>query len=59
SVSWLAGANELVSIRPKDPSARRTVTLDNTQKNLIFTSTVFGLPLLTLLTGAFMWWRRR
>ncbi|MDQ6693393.1 MAG: GldG family protein, partial [Chloroflexota bacterium] len=30
SVSWLAGANELVSIRPKDPSVRRTVTLDNT-----------------------------
>ncbi len=59
SVSWLAGSNELVSIRPKPASTPRTVTLDTGQKNLIFTSTVLVLPVLVLLAGAFVWWRRR
>jgi ABC-type uncharacterized transport system involved in gliding motility auxiliary subunit len=59
SVSWLAGANELVSIRAKEASAPRTVTLDAGQKNLVFTTTVLGLPILVLLLGAFTWWRRR
>ena len=59
SVSWLAGANELVSIRAKEASAPRTITLDAGQKNLIFTTTVLGLPILVLLLGAFTWWRRR
>jgi ABC-type uncharacterized transport system involved in gliding motility auxiliary subunit len=59
SVAWLAGANELVSIRAKEESAPRTLTLDTAQRNLIFTSTVLGLPVLVLLVGAFNWWRRR
>ncbi|HYO50776.1 MAG TPA: Gldg family protein, partial [Chloroflexia bacterium] len=59
SVSWLAGANELVSIRAKEASAPRTITLDAGQKNLILTATVFGLPMLVFLMGIFNWWRRR
>ncbi|HEX9989259.1 MAG TPA: GldG family protein [Chloroflexia bacterium] len=59
SVSWLAGANELVSIRAKDAAAPRTITLDAGQKNLIFTSTVLGFPMLVFLIGIFNWWRRR
>ena len=59
SVAWLAGANELVSIRAKEATAPRTITLDTGQKNLIFTSTVLALPVLVLLVGAFTWWRRR
>jgi ABC-type uncharacterized transport system involved in gliding motility auxiliary subunit len=59
SVGWLAGANELVSIRAKEASAPRTLTLDSGQKNLIFTTTVLGLPIAVLLLGAFTWWRRR
>ncbi|MEO8284939.1 MAG: GldG family protein [Chloroflexota bacterium] len=59
SVSWLAGANELVSIRAKEPTAPRLVTLDTTQKNLLGVVTVLGLPMLVLLFGAFTWWRRR
>jgi ABC-type uncharacterized transport system involved in gliding motility auxiliary subunit len=59
SVAWLAGANELVSIRAKEETAPRSLTLDTGQKNLIFTSTVLGLPVLVLLIGAFNWWRRR
>ena len=59
TVSYLAGANELVSIRPKDPSNPRTVSLDAGQRNLILISTVLGLPLVVALAGVLMWWRRR
>jgi ABC-type uncharacterized transport system involved in gliding motility auxiliary subunit len=59
SVAWLSGANELVSIRPKDDTAPRQITLDTGQKNLIFASTVLALPVLVLIVGAFNWWRRR
>lgn len=59
SISWLAGANELVSIRAKDQSTPRTISLDVGQRNLAFTTTVLGMPLLVLLVGAFIWWRRR
>ncbi|MEA2572914.1 MAG: gliding motility-associatede transport system auxiliary component [Chloroflexia bacterium] len=59
TVSYLAGANELVSIRPKDPSTPRTVALDAGQRNLVLIGTVLGLPLLVALAGVMMWWRRR
>jgi ABC-type uncharacterized transport system involved in gliding motility auxiliary subunit len=59
TVSWLAGADELVSIRPKDPSTPRTITLDATQKNLVLLTAVFGLPLLVFLFGIINWMRRR
>lgn len=59
TVSYLAGANELVSIRAKEPSAPRTVLLDAGQRNLVLISTVLGLPLLVALAGVVMWWRRR
>lgn len=59
AVSWLAGANELVSIRPKEPTEARRITLDPAQKNLMFTAAVLGLPLLVVLAGGVVWWRRR
>lgn len=59
SVSWLAGANDLVSIRAKDPETPRRIILNEAQQRLVLFSSVIGLPVLVLLTGAFMWWRRR
>ena len=59
SVAWLAGSYDLVSVRAKPANSPRTLTLDAGQKNLIFTSTVLGLPILVLLSGAYIWWRRR
>jgi len=48
-----------VSVRAKPANSPRTITLDAGQKNLVFTSTVLGLPILVLLCGAYIWWRRR
>jgi ABC-type uncharacterized transport system involved in gliding motility auxiliary subunit len=59
SVSWLAGQNELVSIRPREASPRRNISLDPTQRNLMFTTAVLGLPLLVVLVGGAVWWRRK
>jgi ABC-type uncharacterized transport system involved in gliding motility auxiliary subunit len=59
AVSWLAGANELISIRQKDPSAPRVLTLDAGQKNVQLITAVFGLPLFVLLLGGAVWWRRK
>jgi hypothetical protein len=59
AVSWLAGANELVSIRPKDPGTPRTISLSTGERGMVFVTTVLGLPLLVLLIGAYNWWRRR
>ncbi len=59
AVSWLAGANELISIRQKDPTAPRVLTLDAGQKNVQLITAVFGLPLFVLLLGGAVWWRRK
>jgi ABC-type uncharacterized transport system involved in gliding motility auxiliary subunit len=59
SISWLSGANELVSIRAKDPEAPRQVVLDSNQQIAVFFAGVLGLPFLVMLAGAFIWWRRR
>jgi ABC-type uncharacterized transport system involved in gliding motility auxiliary subunit len=59
AVSWLAGQDQLVSIRAKDPTAPRTMVLDAGQKNLLAILSVFALPLIVLILGGYNWWRRR
>jgi len=59
SVSWLAGRNELVSIRKKAADVERTITLDAGQQRVLLFSTMIGLPVLVIMFGGFVWWRRR
>lgn len=59
SISWLVGANELISIAPKAEDQPRTITLDAQKQSVIFIGTVFVLPLLIAAAGVFVWWRRR
>ncbi len=58
AVNWLAEEEELISIRPKPPTARQ-IFLTPPQINFIFYSTVILLPLGVLAVGASVWWRRR
>jgi ABC-type uncharacterized transport system involved in gliding motility auxiliary subunit len=59
SVSWLSQQNEqLLSIRPKEPKNRRIV-ISTLQANLLTIAAVFILPLISLLTGFIIWWKRR
>ncbi len=57
SIAWLVENEKLISIPPKDTMPSR-VMLSDRQRN-VATITVFALPVLTMLAGAVVWWRRR
>lgn len=58
AVNWLASDEDLISIRPKDREDRR-ITLTQAQMRLIRLTSQFLLPLLVILGGVSVWWRRR
>ena len=57
-MSWLSSDEDLISIRPKEVEERR-LTLSVAQMNRILYTNVFGIPLLIIAAGTFVWWRRR
>jgi ABC-type uncharacterized transport system involved in gliding motility auxiliary subunit len=58
AVNWLASDEDLISIRPKEPEDRK-ITLTKAQMNWIRITSQFLLPLLVVLGGVRVWWRRR
>jgi len=58
TVSWLAQQENLISIRPRDPSDRR-LTLTARSVTGIFWLSLLGVPAAVLGTGVYAWWRRR
>ena len=58
SLNWLAGEEELISIRPKTPDQRQ-MNLDSVQLSRIFWFTIVIMPVIILAVGAFIWWQRR
>ena len=59
SVSWLSQQDQqLLSIRPKEPKNRRII-ISTFQANLLTISALFLLPLIGLVTGFIIWWKRR
>lgn len=58
TVNWLTAQEELISIRPKPPAARRLV-ITGSQWTLIVAASVVFWPSLMLMAGAAVWWRRR
>jgi ABC-type uncharacterized transport system involved in gliding motility auxiliary subunit len=58
TANWLASDEDLISIRPKEPEDRR-ITLTKAQMNWIRITSQFLLPLLVVLGGVRVWWRRR
>lgn len=57
-MNWLSSDEDLISIRPKEPEDRR-LTVNRRQMTTVFYSSVIGLPLLVVLAGLGVWWRRR
>jgi len=57
-MNWLSSDEDLISIRPKEPQDRR-LSLTRAQMSRVFYSSVVGLPLLILLGGFGVWWKRR
>jgi ABC-type uncharacterized transport system involved in gliding motility auxiliary subunit len=57
-LNWLSSDEDLISIRPKDPEDRR-VNMNSRQVSMMFYTSVIGFPLLIVLAGVGMWWKRR
>ncbi|MGA8036540.1 MAG: Gldg family protein [Candidatus Acidiferrales bacterium] len=58
AIDWLAQDENLISIRPKSPT-NRSVTLTETQTALLKWLDIIFIPGLVIISGIYIWWRRR
>jgi ABC-type uncharacterized transport system involved in gliding motility auxiliary subunit len=58
SINWLVQDESLISIRPKSPANRR-VNLTAGQKSALNWLDLILLPGLVILSGVYIWWKRR
>jgi ABC-type uncharacterized transport system involved in gliding motility auxiliary subunit len=58
AVNWLASDEDLISIRPKAPENRR-VSMTQRQFNAVLVTSQFILPLIVVVAGFGVWWKRR
>ncbi len=57
-MNWLTADEDLISIRPKDPEDRR-ITMTRRQMSMLFYSSVVFIPLIVIVSGVAVCWRRR
>jgi ABC-type uncharacterized transport system involved in gliding motility auxiliary subunit len=57
-MNWLTADEDLISIRPKDPEDRR-ITMTRSQMTVLFYTSVIFFPLIIIISGVGVWWRRR
>jgi ABC-type uncharacterized transport system involved in gliding motility auxiliary subunit len=57
-MNWLTADEDLISIRPKDPEDRR-ITMTSRQMSTLFYTSVIFFPLVVIIAGIGVWWRRR
>ena len=58
SINWLAKDEDLISIRPKNVADRR-VTMTEADQNQLFWIALVLMPLATIGSGVYIWWKRR
>jgi ABC-type uncharacterized transport system involved in gliding motility auxiliary subunit len=58
AINWLSSDEDLISIRPKQQEDRR-LTMTRAQLGWVRATSQFALPLLVVIAGTFVWWRRR
>ena len=58
AVNWLSSDEDLISIRPKPPEDRR-ITMTRAQLSLVRGTSQFVLPLVVVVAGVAVWWKRR
>jgi len=57
-VNWLSADEDLISIRPKPPESQQLNLTTQQMRKLLFGG-VLGLPVLIIVAGITVWWRRR
>jgi ABC-type uncharacterized transport system involved in gliding motility auxiliary subunit len=58
AINWLSSDEDLISIRPK-PQDDRRITMTQAQSTWMITTSQFLLPLVVVVTGIGVWWKRR
>lgn len=58
AVNWLASDEDLISIRPKEREDRR-ITMTRAQLSWVRATSQFLLPMVVVVAGIFVWWKRR
>jgi ABC-type uncharacterized transport system involved in gliding motility auxiliary subunit len=58
SMNWLSSDEDLISIRPKAPDDRR-ITMTRAQMSRVTLAAQFGFPLVAVIAGFVIWWKRR
>ena len=58
TVNWLSSDEDLISIRPK-PEDDRRITMTRAQLNRVRLTSQFGFPLVVIVAGVAVWWKRR
>jgi len=58
AMNWLSSDEDLISIRPKEQDDRR-ITMTRAQLTWVRTTSQFMLPLVVVVAGVAVWWRRR
>ncbi len=58
AINWLCSDEDLISIRPKAPEDRR-ITMTTAQLNMVRIISQFVLPLIVIVGGILVWWKRR
>lgn len=58
SINWLAEEAELIAISPK-PAEQRFLVIPPGSARLVVFSSLVVLPLLVIVTGVVVWWKRR
>jgi ABC-type uncharacterized transport system involved in gliding motility auxiliary subunit len=57
-LNWLSSDEDLISIRPKEPEDRR-INLTQAQFRMLRAVSQFMLPLIVIVGGVMIWWKRR
>ncbi len=58
SINWLAKDEDLISIRPKNPADRK-VSMTEADQNQLFWIALVLMPVATIGSGLYIWWKRR
>ena len=58
TINWLASDEDLISIRPK-PQDDRRITMTRAQLSWVRLTSQFLLPLVVVVAGVSVWWKRR
>ena len=58
AINWLSQDENLISIRPKAPTNRRIILTVGQKSALTWLDLIF-LPAFVILSGVYIWWKRR